>query len=557
MSIKTIDQIFLKLEKEPSQSVESETIEFKNYKDINALNNDKELANEFVALANKFGGKIIIGVIDNDKNDLALIEKQLNGFQEIDFDVTSERLRGRIKPKIDFKIYYHFHKLIRYVVIDVPKINHVLVTTTSGKVYIRDGKSSRPMEPYEIESAVKNLQTYDWSADEIDHIKIEELNQETLIEAKKDFIFRRNLNTDISNIDFLEAINATKNGVVTKTAVLMFGHKDQIKQHLGDYEFRFSYKSNQGELLQNYIWSDNIWNSIKIIKNKFSEYNKILQIEFNDNKYNCPALDEKAFHEALLNAIVHRDYSINGLISIIFTSNGIKITNPGNFYGGVNESNIAFHDPRHRNKELAKCLMLFNLVDRAGMGVLRMGIGSLIYGRSFPIFCENNDSIEVSMVTEYCIPQIFVITTNNIDKFKLSELFILNKVSLKGTISCKDLEKEMMKISLNPWEDIKSSIEEGILKHYFVIHGDKNDIFISVSNEFLDYFKISKKPKIAPNSSKYVSLYTYLKKYNIASSDELSDILTFSNKSSLSSFLSQIKFIQKKGNTRNTRWSLT
>lgn len=112
-----------------------------------------------------------------------------------------------------------------------------------------------------------------------------------------------------------------------------------------------------------------------------SEFNEIIEIEYNNQKYKLTLLDDIAFHEAFLNAIVHRDYSQDGIIAINYKGDELVISNPGCFYGGVNADNISFHEPRHRNKNLAKVLMAFQMVDRAGMGVLCISLNSLKYGR--------------------------------------------------------------------------------------------------------------------------------------------------------------------------------
>ena len=57
--------------------------------------------------------------------------------------------------------------------------------------------------------------------------------------------------------------------------------------------------------------------------------------------------------------------------------------------------------------------MTHNLVDRAGMGVLRMGLGSLKYGRAFPSFREQSDAVEVTMEAEYLRPGVAVLAIDN------------------------------------------------------------------------------------------------------------------------------------------------
>src|SRR5688572_25527962 len=101
------------------------------------------------------------------------------------------------------------------------------------------------------------------------------------------------------------------------------------------------------------------------------------------------------------------------MVSTTYAQGRLTISSPGTFYGGITAENIRLHQPRHRNKALAKILMAHHLVDRAGMGVLRMSIGSLKYGRSLPEFREAHESVEVSMQAEYLRAAIAVISLDN------------------------------------------------------------------------------------------------------------------------------------------------
>ncbi|WP_413998231.1 RNA-binding domain-containing protein [Flavobacterium sp. W1B] len=381
--------ILEKLKTQPSENFESETLEFKCYNSESALHN-ANLSDEICALANKYGGQIIVGVVDSSSIKNQKWETQLNGFQKVDLDTTKERLLGKINPKIEIKLSEIHFDSKNYLIIKIPNVTHSLVSTSSGKVYIREGKSSVPATPDQIQNLVKNLQSYDWSGEEND-LEIElSLNMTALKEAKLDFCKRRGIEeNDISDLGFLEAIDATKNGRLNNSGLLFLGNRSIIHKNLGLYEYRFSWKTADGELKINDVWDDCIWNSVKKIKTYFLACNKKIMLPYEGNDYELNTMDEQAFHEAFLNSIVHRDYTLDGMTSVNFKENELVITNPGTFYGGVNSSNISYHEPRHRNKALAKTLMAFQLVDRAGMGVLRIGLNSLTYGRDFPVWKEN------------------------------------------------------------------------------------------------------------------------------------------------------------------------
>jgi predicted HTH transcriptional regulator len=454
-----IREILRQVAARPSSELESERVEFKAYKSEQALHNSKDLAEELSALANKGGGGVIVGVKDESDVPGSNWPAQLAGMEEVDVLETKERLSGKLRPlSVDVSVRNISFESKNFVMIEVAHLRDSLVSTTSGKTCIRDGRSSRPMSPDEIEKAVKALVTYDWSADPLDLSPSESLDNEAVQQALVDFCTRRDVDDTPDHMSFLEAVGATRDGVLLRGGLLFLGKTDVIRRELGDHEYRFSWKKPNGELVVNDVWSGCVWAAIGRAKHHFDECNRIQQFTYKDKSFSAPLLDATAFHEAYLNALVHRDYSTEGMVSVSFTGDRMVITSPGTFYGGVRAENIALHEPRHRNKVLARILMTHHLVDRAGMGVLRMGIGSLRYGRSFPQFREAPDAVEVSMEAEYLKPAIAVLALENLDSYGIPELLILNAVHGAGTVVVNELERQLVRLVGTPWPAIVRSV---------------------------------------------------------------------------------------------------
>lgn len=552
-----IIQLLDTLEFEPSEKYESESLEFKNYSSEQALHNSKDLAEEISAIANKKGGKIIVGVIDSSNVSNQQWSNQLNGFVPVDLDTTKERLQGKLNPRIPLNLCEYNHRSKNYLVIEVPDINYTLVSTSSGKVCIRHGKSSYPAPPNEIAELVKNLQSYDWSAHEIQGNPKEYLNETALEEAKNDLCIRREIDTDsLSDENFLESIGATKNGVLNYGGLLFLGKENCIQDILGTYEYRFSWKTNDGGLKINDVWSDCIWNTIIRAKEHFKKCNSSIVVEYKKNDYKLWTLDDVAFHEAYLNSIVHRDYSIDGMNIVNFKGSEITITNPGTFYGGVNSDNISYHEPRHRNKTLAKILMDFQLVDRAGMGVLRMGLNSLKYGREIPLFKENLGNIEVTMAAEYFKSGVFILTQSRIPKCGITELYILNNLYKTGKADLSEIETDLSKIVPNTWKAIESALSREEMMKYLVLKGNNDGVFICPHEMIQDLFEVEKTPRASTNSQKHIKLYKFLKSYGAASNEEVMKHLGFASPASTYQFLRKLKYLQNTGKSRKSRWKL-
>ncbi|WP_084032112.1 ATP-binding protein [Desulfonatronum lacustre] len=274
---------------------------------------------------------------------------------------------------------------------------------------------------------------------------------------------------------------------------------------------------------------------------------------FQEKKYTFQLLDKIAFHEAYLNALVHRDYAVDGMVSVNFTSDKLIITSPGIFYGGVTAENIAKHEPRHRNKALAKLLTEYNLVDRAGMGVLRMSINSLRYGRAFPKFTELDDSIEVSMQGEFLRIGVFVLANDDVEEYGISELLILNSVYEIGAVSVQVLMKQLAKFVDNPWEAIERATEKLASVE---LCGIKAGIFIRCKQEWTKILSVTKLFRVTSTSSKHVAMYKYLMRHRKASNADIKHHLGFKHTSQTSAFLKSASYVRRSGRGPSSIWKL-
>ncbi|MGA3681834.1 RNA-binding domain-containing protein [Pseudomonas graminis] len=539
-----------------SEMLESEDVEFKEFSSVTSLHGSKELAEEISAIANKRGGVIIVGIRDGSNVRNCEWSSQLVGFDVGDALEIEQRLRGKLKPSLDVKAQYLALDGKNFLVIHVPTRRDTLVSTSSGKTCIRDGRSSRPMSPEEIRLAVSGLVNYDWTAEIMENLDDSFLKHSSVIAAYDDYCNRKKYaNEQRPTIQaFLEAIGATTNGCLTKSGLLFLGKPQEISKWLGIYEYRFTWRDRAGELIQNDVWDENLWETIERTKKLFDQCNKEVKVDYKDKEYTCKTFDSTAFHEGFMNALVHRDYSIEGMVVVDYNFERMVVTNPGVFYGGVTAQNINTHQPRHRNKALAKLLMNFQLVDRAGMGVKRMSFGSLAYGREFPVFKEVHDTVEVTLSAKAIIPEIFVRVQGAPTKFNLVDLIIFNSLYRIGYMDVVEIMKRISGLETNSWAAINSSIA----KHSELeLCGTNKGIYVRFKPIWASFFKVRKALKISQTSAKHVKLFDYLHEFKEASNENITELLGHKSATHTSAFLRQASYVSRKGNGPSARWSLT
>ncbi|WP_194165048.1 ATP-binding protein [Pseudactinotalea sp. HY160] len=79
-----------------------------------------------------------------------------------------------------------------------------------------------------------------------------------------------------------------------------------------------------------------------------------------------------AAREAVVNGLAHRDWGPDMPTVIEQVGRTLRVTSPGGFFGGVNESNIITHPSQSRNAALTQLLADLRVAEREGIGVDRM-----------------------------------------------------------------------------------------------------------------------------------------------------------------------------------------
>ncbi len=187
-------------------------------------------------------------------------------------------------------------------------------------------------------------------------------------------------------------------------------------------------------------------------------------------------------------------------------------------------------------------------------GVLRMGLGSLRYGRAFPEFKELNDAVEVKLEAKYLRPGVAVLGIENEDSWGIPELLILNSVYEKGVASISALERRLEKLVGAPLAVIAeatSAIQQ------VEICGTKAGVFVRVVPAWKAFMSVEKIFRASPSSEKYVRLFRYLRTHGEASNADLTELLGHSHSSQTSKFLRETNFVERHGSGPRARWRIT
>lgn len=119
------------------------------------------------------------------------------------------------------------------------------------------------------------------------------------------------------------------------------------------------------------------------------------------NRINTPQYPPVAIREAIINAIVHTDYSIKGssIIVAIFDDR-IEITNPGGIPYGLTLDDAIAGSSRARNRVIARTFHLLDLVEQWGSGLQKIIHSCIQHGLRGPIFEEIGSQFRITIYSE-------------------------------------------------------------------------------------------------------------------------------------------------------------
>ncbi|MGE4425056.1 MAG: ATP-binding protein [Solirubrobacteraceae bacterium] len=107
-------------------------------------------------------------------------------------------------------------------------------------------------------------------------------------------------------------------------------------------------------------------------------------------------IPDLAFREALVNAIMHRDWEQPEPVLVEHVGADVTTSSPGGFFGGVTADTVLTAAPRTRNRQLGDALRSLRLAEREGIGVDRMFIELIRLGHGPPTFTERGEGVRVS-----------------------------------------------------------------------------------------------------------------------------------------------------------------
>ena len=325
---------------------ESERIEYK-FQMID------DIYKEVIAFANTDGGVIYFGI--DDKGNLI-------GIDNVDETYTrlTNGIRDAIAPDVTMFVRYVLqdNKVIQ---IEVAEGNYKPYYLKSkgmkpAGVYVRQGTSSVQASPEQIRQMIKE-------SDGDSYEDSRSLEQDLTFHAAETAFERYGIEFSVEKY---RALGITQNDIYTNLALLLSDqchHTIKVAVFKDEFctEFRDS-KEFGGSVFKQF---EDVVNYLALCNKTVSTIKGLVRTDKQD-------YPEEAIREALLNALVHRDYSFSGSIIINVNDSKMEFISLGGLLPGLSTEDIRIGVSQPRNKKLAEVFHRLRLIESYGTGIRRI-----------------------------------------------------------------------------------------------------------------------------------------------------------------------------------------
>jgi len=345
--------------KELIKKGESETVEFKE-------NFDREVIETTGAFANIKGGNIFIGVSDKGKViGVQLRKETVNSWVNQIVQSTDPRIIPEIEvDAVDGK---------NVVIISIKEFP-IKPVSVKGRCFRRVGTSNRMMTPSEISEMHLYSMRISWDVFLAEGKTIKDIDMKKVrayIRTANKTGRRKIADTPFEVLKKLEFVNEDK---ITWAALLIFGKEPQ-RPLLQSAVHCGRFKKDKTVIIDDLMIETDLISQVDEVM-KFIIRHLSVRYEF-EGKPRRKEIWEyplDALREAVINAIVHRDYAAPSNVQVEIYDDHIQIWNPGRLLLGITVEDLYKKDHKSviRNRLIAQVFYDIGYIEKYGSGTIKI-----------------------------------------------------------------------------------------------------------------------------------------------------------------------------------------
>jgi ATP-dependent DNA helicase RecG len=318
------------------------------------------------AFANTVGGKLYVGIRDDGticgvRNSSKLMEDLPNKINNI----LGVHANINVQEKDNLK----------YLEIEIVKSPYPV--SFQGRFYIRSGSTTQELKGSALQRLLLTANNLTWDEITVPDVSWDEIDIGTVRMFTRKAIQANRLPLDIDENDLnnlFENLGLSQNGILTRASLLLFAKKPTRYCFLGVCKIgRFRGNSHVDLITDDVIECPLFQMPDRIMELLIAKY---LQKNFTYSglqRIETLEYPEVALREAILNAVIHRDYGANTFFTIKVFDNSLELWNEGELLFPLRiESFKTQHLSRLRNKLMANIFYRSGQIETWGRGTLKM-----------------------------------------------------------------------------------------------------------------------------------------------------------------------------------------
>ena len=431
---------FLK-ENFPKENEKCEWKEFKSLKSSISARQGEDLISYISSISNMEGGNIILGIEDKTLKIIGIQD-----FHDYNIDNIKYRILGNCT-----NLSSEGFDIVEYVtsdtnkivwIVKVPKHQFRLPVYAHKKAWQRIGDNLVPMTKERLNNILnENLIIEDWSKKIIEGVSIEDLDEEAIKKARKEFIKRNPKYIDEiekwDNIKFLDKAKLTIQGKITRACFILLGKEEEEHYLDSAVKIRWNLKTLENQDKDFEIFSiplilsvDEIYKKIRNLKYRYLREGTLFPDE-------VLRYDPFVIREPLNNAIAHQDYSKKGRINLVeFEDDHLIFTNLGTFLPKTVENVVLKDSPEefYRNTFLVEAMRNLGMIETQGGGISK--VFNFQKQRFFPMpeYDFSDEKVKVTIVGKVINEEFAKILIKN-PEITLEDTLILDKVQKRKKLT--------------------------------------------------------------------------------------------------------------------------
>ena len=416
---------------------ESETMEFKR-QFVNDLNK------EVIAFANTNGGEILIGIDDDGK------VVGLSDIQSVELQCVSH-LADTVKPDISMFVKYERvsmdNKEVLKITVNRGSMSPYYLASKGIRpegVYVRHGTASVPATETAILSMIKET-----TGDSFEETR--SLNQNlTFFQADQEFTN--------AGLSFAES---------QKRSLGVIG-RDDCYTNLGlllsdqcEHKIKFAvFEGTEKEIFKDrHEFSGSLFRQLDDLLKMLDKYNTLSSPKIeNIKRKDIRDYPVEAIREAVLNAIIHRDYGLGGYTLVSVFDDRMEIVSLGGLMRGVEMNDIMMGVSYLRNRRLAEIFYRLHFIEAYGTGISKIKKSYEGFKKQ-PIFECSSNAFKVTL------PKTTLTTVEKMESDE-REAVVLDFIRQQEEVGRSDVEAFLKVSAPTATRILTNMVQKGLIKRH-------------------------------------------------------------------------------------------